>query len=186
MAGAQPYIPIVEALEQALAQASSPQAFRHFLGDEASEAARLVPKLRQLCPHIPPPLDLPAEQERRYLFNSVWEIVARTGRARPMLFVLDDIHWADEPTMLLIQHLAERVADAPVLMVGLYRDSELEVGRPLSRTFEELTRRRLAKRMPLKRLPQEEVAQMLRGMAGQEPPPGLVDVFYAETEGATG
>jgi class 3 adenylate cyclase/tetratricopeptide (TPR) repeat protein len=183
MAGAQPYIPIVEAFEQALAEASSPHAFRQFLGDEAPEVARLVPKLRQLCPDIPPPLDLPAEQERRYLFNSVWEVLSRTGRARPTLLVLDDIHWADEPTMLLIQHLAERVAEVPVLMVGLYRDSELDVGRPLSRTFEELTRRRLARRLPLQRMPQEDVAQMLRVMAGQEPPSQLVDVLYSETEG---
>ena len=183
MAGAQPYIPIVEAFEQALAQAPGPKAFREFLGDEAPEIARLVPKLRQLCPDIPPPLELPAEQERRYLFNSIWEVMARTARVQPTLLVLDDIHWADEPTMLLIQHLAERIAEVPVLMVGLYRDSELDVGRPLSRTFEELTRRRLARRMPLGRLPQEGVAQMVAGMAGQEPPSRLVEVLYAETEG---
>jgi class 3 adenylate cyclase/tetratricopeptide (TPR) repeat protein len=183
MAGAQPYVPMVEVYEQALAQAPSPQAFRQFLGDEAPEIARLVPKLRRLCPDIPPPLDLPPEQERRYLFNSIWEVVARTARAQPMLLVLDDIHWADEPTMLLIQHLAERIAEVPVLMVGLYRDSEVDAGRPLSRTFEELARRRLARRLPLGRLPQENVAEMLRALAGQEPPARLVEVIYAETEG---
>jgi class 3 adenylate cyclase/tetratricopeptide (TPR) repeat protein len=183
MVGAAPYVPIVEVYEQALAGASSAQAFRQFLGDEASQIARLLPELRQLCPGIPPPLDLPAEQERRYLFNSVWEVLARTARAQPMLIVLDDIHWADEPTMLLIHHCAERLAEVPVLMVGLYRDSELEVGRPLSRTFEELTRRRLARRMTLRRLPSEHVAEMLRALAAQRPPAGLVDVIYAETEG---
>ena len=92
----------MEAYEQALARAPSPQAFREFLADEAPEIARLVPKLRQLCPDIPPPLDLPPEQERRYLFNSVWEVLARTARIQPVLLVLDDIHWADEPTMLLV------------------------------------------------------------------------------------
>ena len=83
----------------------------------------------------------------------------------------------------MIQHIAERVAEVPLLMVGLYRDTELDVGRPLSRTFEELTRRRLARRMPLRRCPAEGVAQMLQGLAGQEPPPRLVEVIYAETEG---
>ena len=183
MVGAAPYVPIVEVYEQALAGASSAQDFRHFLGDEASQIARLLPELRQLCPDIPPPLDLPAEQERRYLFNSVWEVLARTARARPMLMVLDDIHWADEPTMLLIHHCAERLAEVPILIIGLYRDSELDVGRPLSRTFEELTRRRLARRMALRRLPSEAVAEMLNGLAAQRPPAGLVDVIYAETEG---
>ena len=183
MAGAQPYIPFVEVYEQALTRAPSPQAFRQFLADEAPEIARLLPKLRQLCPDIPPPLDLPPEQERRYLFNSVWEVLARMARAQPVLLVLDDIHWADEPTMLLVEHLAERISDVPVLMVGLYRDSQLDAGRPLSRTFEELTRRRLARWMPLKRLQQDAVAQMLQGLAGQEVPAALVDVFYAATEG---
>ena len=183
MAGAEPYVPVVEVYEQALARAHSPQAFREFLADEAPEIARLVPKLRRFCPDIPPPLDLPAEQERRYLFNSVWEVLARTARAQPVLLVLDDLHWADEPTMLLVEHLAERVGEVPVLMVGLYRDSELDAGRPLSRTFEELTRRRLTRRMPLKRLQHDGVAQILQGLAGQEAPAALVDVLYAATEG---
>jgi DNA-binding SARP family transcriptional activator len=182
-AGAPPYVPVVEAFEQALAAAPSPEAFRQFLGDEASEIARLVPKLRRLCPDIPPPLELPAEQERRYLFNSVLEVLARTAAGRPTLLVLDDIHWADEPTMLLIAHIAERLADIPVLILGLYRDNELDAGRPLSNTFVELIRRRLARRMRLERLPADGVSQMLTGLASQEPPPGLVDVVYAQTEG---
>jgi DNA-binding SARP family transcriptional activator len=182
-AGAPPYVPVVEAFEQALATAPSPAEFRDFLGDEASEIARLVPKLRRLCPDIPPPLDLPAEQERRYLFNSVLEVLGRTAAARPTLLVLDDIHWADEPTMLLVAHIAERITEIPVLMVGLYRDNELDAGRPLSATFVELVRRRLTSRWHLDRLPPDGVAQMLTGLAGQEPPPPLVDAVYAQTEG---
>jgi DNA-binding SARP family transcriptional activator len=182
-AGAPPYVPVVEAFEQALAAAPSPDAFRQFLGDEASEIARLVPKLRRLCPDIPPPLELPAEQERRYLFNSVLEVLARTAAGRPTLLILDDIHWADEPTMLLIAHIAERLAGMPVLIVGLYRDNELDAGRPLSKTFVELIRRRLAQRLRLERLPADGVSQMLTGLANQEPPPRLVEVVYAQTEG---
>ncbi len=183
MAGAQPYIPIVEIFEQAMARAPSPQAFRQDLGEDAPEVARLVPRLRQLCPDIPPPLELPAEQERRHLFNSLWEVLARTARTQPTLVVLDDLQWADEPTMLLVQHLAERAADAPLLIVGLYRDSELDVGRPLSRTFEDLIRRRLATRMTLKRLPEGAVAQMVSGLVGQTPPLRLIEVLYGEAEG---
>jgi DNA-binding SARP family transcriptional activator len=182
-AGAPPYVPVVEAFEQALAAAPTPEAFRQFLGDEASEIARLVPKLRRLFPDIPPPLELPAEQERRYLFNSVREVLSRTAAGRPTLLVLDDIHWADEPTMLLIAHIAERIADIPVLMVGLYRDNELDTGRPLSNTFVELIRRRLARRIRLERLPADGVSEMLTGLANQEPPPRLVEVVYAQTEG---
>ena len=109
----------METYEQALARAPSPAAFRAFLGESAPDVARLVPRLRAFCPDIPPPLELPAEQERRYLFNSLWDVLARTARIKPTLLVFDDIHWADEPTMLLLQHIAERVAEVPLLVVGL-------------------------------------------------------------------
>ena len=182
--GPPPYIPIVEAFEQALAQAPSPKAFREFLGDEAPEIARLRPEAPPALPGHPAALELPAEQERRYLFNSVWEVLARTAAAQPTLLVLDDIHWADEPTMLLIQHLAERIAEVPVLMVGLYRDSELDVGRPLSRTFEELTRRRLARRMRARApAPGGRGRRCWRASPARSRRPASSRCIYAETEG---
>jgi len=182
-AGAAPYVPIVETYEQALARAPNPMAFRRFLGEQAPEVARLMPRLRALCPDIPASLELPPEQERRYLFNSLWEVLARTARVKPTLLVFDDIHWADEPTMQLIQHIAERVHDVPLLIIGLYRDTELEAGRPLSGVFEELTRRRLAIRIPLKRLPPDTTGEMVKALAGQDPPAALVEAIYRETEG---
>ena len=181
--GAQAYIPFVEAFEQALAEAPSPEAFRQFLGDEAPEVARLIPKLRRLCPDIPPALELPAEQERHYLFSSVWEVLDRAARARPTLVVLEDLHWVDEPTVLLIQYLAERVGDVGLLVVGLYRDTDLDLDSPLARGFEELTRRRLARRMRLERLSREGLTEMLAGLAGQHPPAYLVDALFDLTEG---
>ena len=131
-AGAPPYVPVVEAFEQALAAAPERRGVSPVPWRRSSEVARLVPKLRRLCPDIPPPLELPAEQERRYLFNSVVRGPRPNRLGRPTLLVLDDIHWADEPTMLLVAHIAERIAEIPVLMVGLYRDNELDAGRPLS------------------------------------------------------
>ena len=170
MAGAAPYIAFVEIFEAALARAPSPQAFRQALGEEAAEVARLVPKLRQLCPDIPPPLELPAEQERRLLFNSVREVVARSARRRPLLLVLDDLHWSDDPTLLLVEHLAETLGELPILLVATYRDTEVHVGRPLAKTFEDLRRRRLAHWLALDRLPEGEVGQMLQAMSRQEAP----------------
>ena len=181
--GAQPYIPIVEALEQALSLAGSPDAFRDFLGQEAPEVSRLLPKLRRLYPDLPPPLDLPPEQERRYLFNSVCDVVDRAARLAPMLLVIDDAQWADEPTLLLLTHLAERVGEIPLLMVMLYRDIDLQSGSPLARALDELTRRRLARRIRLERLSRDGVAAMLAGLGRQEPPPGLVDILYGVAEG---
>ena len=138
--------------------------------------------MRAACPDIPAPLELPAEQERRYLFNSLWDVLARTARIKPTLLVFDDIHWADEPTMLLLQHIAERVAEVPLLVIGLYRDTELDAGRPLSvcSGTDAASVGHAAAAAPL---PADSVREMLTALAGQEPPPELVEVIYDETEG---
>ncbi|MEE8550188.1 MAG: AAA family ATPase [Gemmatimonadota bacterium] len=182
MEGAPPYIPFVEMLE-ATARLVPAEALRDALGDAAPEVAKLTPQLRRLFPDIPPPLELPPEQERRYLFNCLREFLERAGRTQPLLLTLEDLHWADDATMLLLQHIAQRLHEMPVLIVGTYRDVELDVARPLARALEELTRQRLAHRITLRRLPQDGVSAMLRSLSGQEPPKPLVDAVYSETEG---
>jgi class 3 adenylate cyclase/tetratricopeptide (TPR) repeat protein len=182
MEGAPPYIPFVEMLE-ATARIVPREAFREALGDAAPEVAKLMPELRRLFPDIGPPLELPPEQERRYLFNSVQEFLERAARVQPLFLVWEDLHWADDSTLLLLQHIAQRISEMPVLIVGTYRDVELDVGRPLARALQELTRERLAHDLALKRLPEAEVAAMLRILSGQEPPSSLVQAVYKETEG---
>jgi DNA-binding SARP family transcriptional activator len=181
--GAPPYVPFVEILEQALAGAASPEAFRALLGDEAPEVAQLLPRLRRQFPDIPAPLELPPEQERHYLFNSLRDYLARLAAGRPLFLVLDDLHWADEGTLQLLEHLAERIPRQAVLAVGTYRDTEVTPDHPLARPLEGLLRRRLAHRLSLKRLPEEGVAALLGALSGQEPPPSFVTAVHAETQG---
>ncbi|HEX9236300.1 MAG TPA: AAA family ATPase, partial [Actinomycetota bacterium] len=149
----------------------------------APEIALLTPELRRLYPDLPAPLDLPPEQARRFLFTNIWEFLDRASRMHPLVLVLDDLHWADESTLGLIEFLAERLGEMRVLMIGTYRDVELDVARPLARTMEVLVRRRLAHRIPLKRLPADQVRHMLEELAGQPVPSQLVDLIYDETEG---
>jgi class 3 adenylate cyclase/tetratricopeptide (TPR) repeat protein len=182
MEGAPPYIPFVEIVEAA-ARVVRPEALRDALGDSAPEVAKLMPELRRIFPDIPAPPELPPEQERRYLFNGMRDFLARAGRVQPMFLVLDDLHWADDSTMLLIQHIAQQLHEMPLLVVGTYRDVELDVARPLARALQELTRQRLAHDLTVKRLPEAEVAAMLRALSGQGPPKLLVDAVYTETEG---
>jgi class 3 adenylate cyclase/tetratricopeptide (TPR) repeat protein len=182
MEGAPPYIPFVETVEGA-ARVVPPEALRDALGDSAPEVAKLMPKLRQVFTDIPTPPELPPEQERRYLFNGMRDFLARGSRVQPMFLSLDDLHWADDSTMLLLQHIAQQLHEMPVLIVGTYRDVELDVARPLARALQELTRQRLAHDLTVKRLSEAEVAAMLGALSGQKPPKLLVDAVYAETEG---
>lgn len=181
--GAPPYVPFVEILEQALAGAPSVEAFRAFLGDDAPEVAKLVPRLRRLCPDIPPPLELPPEQERHFLFNSLRDYLARAAAGRPLFLVFDDLHWADDGTLLLLEHVAEQLPRLAVLAVGTYRDNEVTADHRLARPLEALRRRHLARRINLGRLAEDGVAALLRALSGQEPPASLVAAVHAETQG---
>ena len=69
--------------------------FRQALGDSAPEIAKLMPELRRSYEDIPEPIQLPPEQQRRYLFNSFQEFVDRLSRNAPVVWLLDDLHWAD-------------------------------------------------------------------------------------------
>ena len=182
MEGALPYIPFVEMVE-AGARLFPPETLREALGESAPEVAKLMPELRRLFPDIPEPPELPPEQERHYLFNGMRDFLARVGRAQPLLLVLDDLHWADDSTLLLLQHIAQQLQEMPVLILGTYRDVELDVAHPLARALEELLRQRLAHDVALKRLPEAEVGQMLGALSAQEPSAPLVQAIYAETEG---
>ena len=182
MEGAQPYLPWIEGLEQA-SRTIPREEFREALGDSASEIAKLMPGLRQIFDDIGPPIELPPEQQRRYLFNNFQEFVTRSSRERPVVWLLDDLHWADESSLHLLQHLAQNLNSLPVLILGTYRDVELDVGKPFEKVLAQLVRQRLARRLTLRRLPRASVAELLSALGGGPPPESLVDTFYRETEG---
>ena len=135
-----PYLPFAEIIESSLAQAASLDDFRRRMGDNAAELAQIAPSLRRVFPDIPQPLDLPPAQQRRYLFQSVSEALGRAARTRSHLYILEDLHWADESTLALLIHLANRVAQLPVVIIGTYRDGYSENNPALVRTLEELIR----------------------------------------------
>ena len=180
--GTAPFIPFVEIIEQ-YARVAPLEVLRETLGDAAPEVARLVPDLRRLIPNIQPAVELPPEQQRHYLFKNVAEFLERVSRVSSTVLLLDDLQWADHTTLLLLQHLAPSLERWPVLMLGTYRDVELEVTRPFAATLETLNRKRLAQRLNLQRLPESGVASMLAALGGPSPPKTLVAAIYRETEG---
>ena len=182
MEGALPYSPFIEILE-ATAETIPADTLREIMGDSAPELARFAPQIQKMFPDIRPPTDLPAEEGRRYTFNSISRYMRRSAAARPIMLILDDLHWGDDSTLLLLEHLALNLHDVPVFIIGTYRDVELAVGRPLARTLELLVRQRAAQRLSLKRLGEEDVKDMLYRLSGSRPPDALVAAIYSETEG---
>ncbi len=180
--GAQPYAPLVEMFERAMAE-RGPDQFVEMLGDEAPEIAKVVPELRRRFPDLPPALTLPKEQERHFFLNSIRAVLTRASEATPQLMVFEDLHWADEATLAYIDNLAPWVGEARLLVIGTYRDVELDVSRPLAATLRELLRRRQAQRIDLPPLGEDGVREMLLERSGQTPPPEFVARVFRETQG---
>ena len=181
MEGAPPFMPFVEITEESVRLV--PQAVRAAMGDLAAEIAAMAPSLRRVYRDIPPPPDVPPDQLRRLIFGAFLEYLQRASQKSPGVFLLDDLHWADEPTLQLLLHLAPHLASMRILTLGTYRDVELDVKRPFAKTLESLLRQRLATRMTLRRLNQSGVHDMLSEMSGSPAPSGLAKVVFQETEG---
>jgi len=177
-----PYLPFVEMLEL-LAELQRPERARQVLGEDAPQLAKVMPRLRALLPDIPAPLELPPDQERRFLFQAVHAFLARLAEARPLVLVVEDLHWGDDASLQLLRHLAERTAEMPALVLATCRDEPLEREQHLERLLEDLLRRRLGRRLRLQPLSPPSVAAMLAALAGQEPPAEVVDTVWGETDG---
>jgi predicted ATPase len=178
-----PFLPFAEIIEANLAEAPSLDDFRRRMGDNAAELAQIAPSLRRVFPDIPQPLELPPAQRRRYLFQSVSDTVGRAAQTGPQLYILEDLHWADESTLALLIHLASRVAQLPVVIIGTSRGGYSESNPTLVRTLEELIRLGI-RPLKLGGLSKDASAQMLRGLSQrQDVPESLVSLIFEESQG---
>jgi predicted ATPase len=103
--------------------------------------------------------------------------------AQPVVVIVDDLHWSDRPTLLLLEFMARELANSRILLVGTYRDVELNRRHPLALTLGDLTRERLFERVLLRGLSKEDVGKFIEVAAGLKPPQGLVDAVHTQTEG---
>src|SRR4029079_10421677 len=122
---------------------------------------RLMPELHRIYDDLGESPTLPPDQERRYLLHGFGRFVERAALRPSLVLCFEDLHWADESSLLLISALVQIAAELPLLLVGTYRPGEVGPRHGLSRTLEDLTRRRLATEVHLSALSQSDVAQLL-------------------------
>jgi DNA-binding CsgD family transcriptional regulator len=182
--GMPPYLPFLEALHEHV-RACPLDELRAQLGDGAADVALVLPDVGRRLPDLPASRRLELESDRYRLFDSLAEFIGAIARASRggLLLCLDDLQWADDSTLLLLEHLCRRLKNAPLLVLAAYRDTDLDVGGQLARTLEHLNRERLSQRVDVKPLDVEGVRSMLAGLGRPEPPRSLVDAVYGETEG---
>jgi DNA-binding CsgD family transcriptional regulator/tetratricopeptide (TPR) repeat protein/Mrp family chromosome partitioning ATPase len=167
-----PYGPFVEALDR-LARVIEAEELRAALGAGGGELTRLLPDLPALVGELPTPVEADPDTERHRLHAAVADLLANVSRGRPMLLVLEDGHWADAPTLLLLRHLARSGWSARLLILATFRDTETELPGGLSETLADLRRSDDVVRMRLPGLSGAEVSDLVSRAAGSDPDPEL-------------
>ncbi len=179
---APPFFPFVEMIEN-VARAADPDTLPQLLGEGAPELAKLTPRLRQLIPGIPPPMDLPPGQDRYLIFSSLLDFLARAAGDRTLVVGIEDLHWADEATTNFLQFLSRHLRGRPVLLVGTLRQQGFDPSAPLAEAYRVLVRDRLVTRMSLRPLSRDSVGTMLARLSCVPPPPRVIDSVFEVTEG---
>jgi DNA-binding CsgD family transcriptional regulator len=162
-----PYGPFVTALEH-LERVTDPGLLRSDLGPGGGELIRMLPDLPQRVGELPEPFHGDPDSERHRLHTAVADLLASVARRQPLLLAVEDVHWADGPTLLLLRHLARSAADARMLVLATFRDTPADMPRELSEALVDLRRGEAVVRMALTGLSEDEVAEFVRRSAGGE------------------
>jgi eukaryotic-like serine/threonine-protein kinase len=181
-AGAPLYWPWVQPL-RSYVQQTNPDQLLSQMGVGAADIAEIISEVREQLPGLEPPPALEPEQARFRLFDSITTFLTNVARSQPLMLVLDDLHWADKPSLLLLQFLARQIEGSCLLVVGCYRDVELSHQHPLSETLARLSRESVFYRTVLRGLSQEDSKRFIEAMAGVMPSQGMVETIYSHTEG---
>ncbi|HWC11474.1 MAG TPA: AAA family ATPase [Acidimicrobiales bacterium] len=156
------------------------------LGRYGGELVRLVPELAERVPGLPLPMTSDPETERYRVFDAVAAWLGEASAAHPLLLVLDDLHWAAKPNLLLLRHVLRSGALGRVLVLGTYRDTELTHNHPLVELVADLRRGTPMGRLLLDGLTQQGVTAYLEEAVGgdlEERGRAVARAIHAQTQG---
>jgi DNA-binding SARP family transcriptional activator/tetratricopeptide (TPR) repeat protein len=180
--GAPAYWPWVQAL-RAYVRARDPELLRRQLGQGMSDLAQVLPDLNELFGELPTPPSSDPEGARFRLFEATASFLRAASSVQPVVLVLDDLHAADAPSLLLLQFLAGALTEARLLVVGAYRDVDPSLRDSLAETLAELRREPVTRDVPLIGLSQDDVGALVSLVTGLEPAGQLVNALHRATDG---
>ena len=176
------YGPFREVLAAAVA-ASTAKSLQEAAGHHGPLLATLAPSLRQKMRGMPAAPEVAADRIREQLFKALHAMLTGVQGNKPLLIVIDDMHWADEGTLMLLRDLAERINGSRMVVIATYWDTELDSGRPFATAASRLLRRRRAQRVTLSRLSDHDVERIVAGVAEIPLTPVQLLGIQAATEG---
>ena len=176
-----PYLAFVEAL-RSYVLSREVKDLREELGTGAADVARIVSEIRErLKVKLRPKGD--PEEARYRLMQAVTDFLSHAATVQPLLVVLEDLHDADKGTLDMLMHVSRHLAGTRLLLIGTYRDVEVDRSHPLSAVLAELRRVSTYGRVLLRGLNADEVRRMLEGITRQDIPWGLAEAVHRQTEG---
>ena len=183
--GELPYAAIVAALRPLLhgrGGDDGADAFAALSAGERRELAPLWPELaRDADADAAAPASHGAGQGR--VFALLLALLLHLAERQPVVFVVEDLHWADRSTRDFLAFLVRAARGAPIAVVATFRAEELHPDHPLRPFVAELSRVRGVRRIDLRGFTRAELAEQVEGILGERPPRALVEQLFARTEG---
>ena len=176
-----PYLAFVEAMRSYVLTRET-RDLRKELGTGAADVARIVSEIREKLKVGPKPSESP-EEERYHLMQAVTAFFTNAARVQPLLIILEDLHDSDKGTLEMLTHISRNLSGTRLLIVGTYRDVEVDRNHPLSASLAELRRVATFDRVLLRGLNADEVRRMLESITRQDVPWGLAEAVHRQTEG---
>ena len=180
--GAPPYWPWLQTIRSYMDTAEAGQLHQD-MGPGAADISEILPELTVTFEELESPPALDPEQARFRLFFSITTFLKNISRRQPLVLVLDDLHWADESSLLLLEFLAREITASPLMVVGTYRDNEVSGGHPLAQTLGSLVREENFQRIQIAGLTRLEVGEFVEAKAGVAVADAALDALHQRTEG---
>ena len=180
--GAPAYWPWVQSLRSHIREAGH-ELLRAELSAGAAELAQILPELREIFSGLPEPVGVESEGARFRLFDAAGQFLRNASENRPILLVLDDLHAADAPSLLLLQFLARELGSTRILLLGAYRDVDPVPGQPLAAMLVEVAHEPVTCSLSLAGLSERDIADYVELTATAIASPGLFAALHEATEG---
>ena len=180
--GAPVYWPWLQAV-RSLLRDIEPDDLRRLVGPDGSHLAQVLPEVRDVLPELPGLQDDDSDSARFQLFDSFSRLLRNAARDGPIVLILDDLHAADEPSLLLLRFVSMDLADTGIVVLAVYREGELAATDPRIGLLAEVARVSSAERLDPPGLTVDEVARYIELAASERPADGLAEAVHRETEG---
>ena len=183
--GAPAYWPWTEIVRRLVAERDIEPALQALGPEVSGRLAQLMPRLTAIRPvagGAAGAADVEDSDAARFqLFDAVTSLLRAAAEQGPLVLVLDDVHGADHPSLLLLRFLAGHLRDAPILVIATYREAEARRDAQLAGTLGDIVRH--GRRLPLRGLRERDVGEFVERVAGRRAPDRVVHAIHQATDG---